>query len=102
MKKIFALLFILIIATGCNTANTWQGIYYPNGTSDENSWVYSPVFYDYEDCKTWVLDKKSDSSDLYSCGKNCIIDEYGLQTCEDVVRNWQPFYDSLTFDNYKE
>lgn len=47
--------------------------------------------------------KKIHSDDKFICSKNCKgLDEYGMQNCEDVVRNWQPLPISKTFENYKE
>lgn len=80
---------------------TWQGIVYPHGclTCDINT-IYSPVFDNFDDCKTWALNKKSFADDKISCGKNCQNPEYGGQICEEVVRNWLVTPESFTFDNY--
>ena len=38
-----------------------------------------------------------------TCNKNCKNpDEYGMQTCEDVIRNWKATPVSITFEEYKE
>ncbi|MFC1810381.1 hypothetical protein ACFLZH_02680 [Patescibacteria group bacterium] len=112
MKKIYLipLLFLItLMASGCistssSKGNTWQGTYYPDGClTCESDYVFSPIFDNFEDCKSWALNKKSSSLDKVTCNKNCKNpDEYGIQTCEEVVRNWKIFDDSLTFDNYKE
>lgn len=113
MKKIYLipLLFLSAIAlSGCSDKNllkknTWQGTYYPGGClTCESDYVYSPTFDNFEDCKTWTLNKKSSSEDKVTCNKNCKNpDEYGMQTCEEVIRNWDPgLGGSVTFENYKE
>ncbi len=99
----------VFVFTGCSnkivlSKDTWQGIYYPEGclTCVEN-YAYSPVFDNFDDCKTWALNKKSDAYDKVVCNKNCeYSEEYKAEICEDVVRNWQASMESVTFENYKE
>lgn len=113
MKKtiyLAVLLFLSIVTlSGCTNKitlrkATWQGTYYPNGClTCEKEYVYSPIYNNYNDCKTWALNKKSNPDDKMTCSKNCKTpDKYGMQTCEEVVRNWVVTPDSVTFDNYKE
>ncbi|MFH1720325.1 MAG: hypothetical protein ABH856_01835 [Patescibacteria group bacterium] len=105
MKKIAFLITFLLLISGCNFAKgtTWQGTYYLDGNLlDENSWEFSPVFYSYEDCKTWVLSKKSSKLDKYTCGQNCEVNEFGTQDCQEVIRNWKATPVSITFEEYKK
>lgn len=114
MKKhyflhLLAFTFIIVILSGCQSSiinkTTWQGTYYPGGClTCEKDYVYSPTFDNFEDCKTWALNKKSDPDDKITCNKNCKNpDEYGMQKCEEVIRNWEAFPGaSVTFENYKE
>ena len=113
MKKIaytVPLLFLFIIVlSGCSnklslSKTTWQGTYYPNGClTCEEDYVYSQTFDNFNDCKTWALNKKSNSSDKVTCDKNCKNpDEYGMQTCEEVIRNWKSTPVSVTFEEYQE
>lgn len=104
MKKLLSslLLFVLIILmTSCGTKSTWQGTYYKHGL--EVNEEYGPVFDNYEACKTWVLNTKSNSDDQFTCSKNCHdVLQDGTPVCETVVRNWELYLGSDTFDNYKE
>lgn len=113
MKKIIytiLLLFLFVVTlSGCSNKvslkkTTWQGVYYPNGClTCEESYVYSPIFDNFDDCKTWALNKKSNSDDKVTCSKNCKNpDEYGMQTCEETIRNWKATPVSITFEEYQE
>jgi hypothetical protein len=105
MKKMEIMLVILCIVfiLGCKKT-TWQGVYYPNGClTCSNDYVYSPVFYEFKNCKKWVFSKQSNSNDKFSCAKNCKwSSEYGMQDCKEVVRNWKPLPISKTFEDYNE
>lgn len=112
--KIGSFFLVVMVAvfllSGCSNKaslkkTTWQGTYYPEGClTCEKDYVYSPIFDNFKDCKTWVLNKKSSSKDRVTCNKNCKNpDEYGMQNCEEVIRNWEAFPGaSVTFENYNE
>ena len=113
MKKIIytiPLFFLFaIILSGCSNdvsfkKTIWQGVYYPNGClSCEENYVYSPAFDNFDDCKTWAFNKKSNSDDKVTCSKNCKNpDEYGMQSCEETIRNWKATPVSTTFEEYQE
>jgi hypothetical protein len=104
------IIFSISFLVGCSKDNfvvgkaTWQGMLYPNGClTCEEDYVYSPIFDNFEDCKTWALNQKSNPGDKVTCSKNCKNpDEWGMQTCEEVIRNWKPTPDSVTFEEYKD
>lgn len=107
MKKALLLPIIFVLAislSGCGktTSNsTWQGVYYEHGKQENE--MYGPVFNNFNGCKTWALGKITYNDDTANCNKNChdALGE-GTPVCEEVVRNWAPFPESYTFDNYKE
>lgn len=80
---------------------TWHGTYYEHGKLENME--RGPVFDNYEACKSWAMNIKSNRDDSMDCSKNCHDTmEDGTPVCETVVRNWSPFPGSDTFDNYKE
>ncbi len=91
--KFFSLSLVVLLVflgAGCSSkSDTWQGFYYPNGClSCDDDYVYSPVFQDRLSCFNWAYDyqnTKGSPNDLWECGKNCEIGEYGMNVCEETV-----------------
>lgn len=79
MKKIFVILFIILIVpligAGCKK-DVWQGFYYPDGclTCTEN-YIFSPTFVTLDECRDWADSTKrklgNNPNDDYECGLNC-------------------------------
>lgn len=99
---LFIILFLIVVFGHGkpNSEATWQGSYYKNGLQENE--MYGPVFTNFEACKSWALGKITYSDDTSNCMKNCHSSLGDTPVCEEVVRNWAPFPNSHTFENYKE
>src|SRR3989344_685071 len=73
------------------SSEKWQGFYYPDGClSCEEDYIFSPTFEGLDQCRDWAEDlksRRSNSNDLYECGKNCklLADGSGMYLCKETV-----------------
>lgn len=91
---ILALLWLGISSlTNKEQRDVYNGFYYPNGSTNERDWLFSPIYGNLTDCKAWASDIKlqrdsrgiNTSSDVAECGLNCEDDEsLGLQICDET------------------
>lgn len=87
------ILIILIIVVGVyflsGKNDNWIGFYYPNRNNSGEA-IYSPQFKTKEKCIAWaentwdsrLSDRNIDPQDLYECGKNCVLQSWGLYICD--------------------
>ncbi len=90
MKKLFLLLLISILLSGCSENSDWTGFYYPdkNNIGDEFSWIIEPGLNSLEECQDWVADTAGTNTNYdYECGYKCRYDNnYGMNICEETLK----------------
>ena len=91
MNNYFILIAIVVAIAIIGLAiskDYWQGFYYPDCclTCDSN-YIYSPVFKTIERFEAWaraIATERNNPLDDWECGKNCIMEEYGISICKET------------------
>jgi hypothetical protein len=86
------LLVLVIIGTGCvdESKKVWKGTVYPGGVGVPNMKFELGNYKTLEQCRVTAKLKlkamRIESSGEYQCRKNCKVDKYGVEECEETVR----------------
>ncbi len=89
MKFFILVCFLVLFGAGCHK-DTWQGFYYPYGTSGATS--KSRIFETLDQCREWIKSSRRalthDESEDWECGKNCRIQDSSidLSICDETAR----------------